>query len=208
MTSTHPNASSEILAYIESMPEFSKSICIKLRSIILSADKNITEDWKWGPNYFLDGMLCGFSGFKHHVKLTFYNGSAMKNSKGLFNHCVDNEFNRSIKYTDAGEVDAKAIREYIKDSIQVNRNGFKRIVTDKEIKVPVDLLDALSQNKKATSFFDALSYGYKKDFVEWVISAKRPETRQDRIAKTVLMCGENRKMNDKYKPAVKRNQQP
>jgi hypothetical protein len=204
MPATHPNAASEVLAYIESMPAFSKAVCLKLRSIILKADKNIVEDWKWGPNYSLQGMLCGFSGFRHHAKLTFYNGSAMKDSKKLFNHCVDNEFNRSIKYTDAAEVDEKAISEYVKDSIRVNKSGFKRVVLDKEVIAPADLQAALSVNKKANAFFDGLSYGYKKDFVEWVTSAKRDETRQDRISKTVRMCSENRKMNDKYKPAAKK----
>ena len=49
-------------------------------------------------------------GFRHHVKLTFYNGSGMKDPKKLFNHCVDNEFNLSIKYIDVHQVDENAIK--------------------------------------------------------------------------------------------------
>jgi hypothetical protein len=95
MSVTHPNAKREILDYIGAMPEFSRAICKKLRTLILKADKHIIEDWKWGPNYYYSGMLCGYGAFKNHVKFTFYNGSAMKDPKNLFNHCVDNEFNRS-----------------------------------------------------------------------------------------------------------------
>ena len=75
------NASTEVLNYIESLPEFAKTICHRLREIILKTDPGIIEDWKWGPNYNLNGMLCGFGGFQKHVKFTFYNGSAMKDPK-------------------------------------------------------------------------------------------------------------------------------
>ena len=199
MSRVHPKAADEVLKYIESVPDFSRAICKKLRAVILKTDKNIVEDWKWGPNYSYKGMLCGYGGFRNHVKFTFYNGSAMKDRKNLFNHCVDNEFNRSIKYLDVSEIDVKNITEYIKESIVVNENGFKRIVQDKTVIVPDDLEKALSKNKKAKSFFDELTYGYRKDFVEWVTSAKRVETRIDRISKTVIRCMEGRRMNDQYK---------
>ncbi|MBC7829998.1 MAG: YdeI/OmpD-associated family protein [Chitinophagaceae bacterium] len=195
----HPNATKEVLQYIDSMPDFSQAICKKLRNVILKTDKNIIEDWKWGPNYSYNGMLCGYGSFKHHVKFTFFNGSGMKDAKNLFNHCVDNEFSRSIKYTDVHEVDEKAITEYVKESIAVNKKGFKRIVQDKTVVVPEDLCKALAKHKQALNFFEALTYGYKKDFVEWVTTAKRNETRMDRIAKTVNMCTEGKKMNDQYK---------
>jgi hypothetical protein len=194
-----PNAKEEITAYIDSLEPFAKTICKKLRSIILKADPSITEDWKWGPHYASNGMVCGYGGFKQHVKFTFFNGAAMKDPKGLFNHCVDNEFSRSIKYTDIGQVDEKTLTEYIKESVAVNQQGFKREIKDKTVEVPADLQQALNKNKTAAKFFNDLSYGYKKDYVEWVTTAKREETRLDRIAKVVAMCKEGRKLNDKYK---------
>ena len=110
MSKVHPKAAQEISDYIEQMPDFSKAICNKLRSLILQSDTNIVEDWKWGPHYSCHGMICGYGGFRHHVKLTFYNGSGMKDPKKLFNHCVDNEFNLSIKYIDVHQVDENAIK--------------------------------------------------------------------------------------------------
>ena len=71
MSISHPNATKEVLDYIDSMPDFSKSICKKLRSIILKTDKNIVEDWKWGPNYSFNGMLCGFGAFKTSCEIYF-----------------------------------------------------------------------------------------------------------------------------------------
>jgi uncharacterized protein YdeI (YjbR/CyaY-like superfamily) len=199
MPSKQQDATREVLQYIDGLPEFAQVICKKLRRIILKADNNITEEWKWGPHYSLDGMVCGFGGFKQHVKLTFFNGSAMKDPRGLFNHCVDNEFSRSVKYTDVKEVDEKAILEYVKESIAVNKKGFKRVVKDKTVEVPAELQKALATNKKAAAFFEGLTYGYKKEFVELVTTAKREETRQERIAKIVTLCAAGKRLNDKYK---------
>jgi hypothetical protein len=199
MSKVHPNATQEVLKYIEEMPDFSKAICKKLRSIILKADKDLVEDWKWGPNYSLNGMVCGYGAFKEHVKFTFFNGAGMKNAEKVFNHCVDNEFSRSIKYTDIIVIDEKAVLALVKDSIAVNKKGFKREVKDKAVEVPADLQKALAKNKAALQFFEALTYGYKKDYVEWVTTAKREETRLDRIGKVVAQCAEGRRMNDKYK---------
>ena len=119
----HPNAKQEITAYIESLPPFGQAICKKLRSVILKADASLTEDWKWGPHYSSNGMVCGFSAFQKHAKLTFFNGAAMKDPKGLFNHCVDNEFSRSIKYSDVKEIDEKTLADYVRESVAVNQKG-------------------------------------------------------------------------------------
>ena len=199
MSTVHPNAEREISDYIGQMPGFAKAICNKLRTLILETDVNIVEDWKLGPHYSCHGMICGYGGFKHHVKFTFYNGSGMRDSQKLFNHCIDNEFNRPIKFTDVTELDEKAIKEYVKESIEVNRKGFKRLVAAKAVQIPDDLKTALEKNKMAMKFFEQLSFGYQKDFVEWVTSAKRNETRTDRICKVVVMCREKRRMNDHYR---------
>ena len=198
-TKVHPNAKAEVTAYIESLSPFAKAICKKLRTIITNADPSLTEDWKWGPHYSSNGMCCGFSAFQKHAKLTFFNGAAMKDPKGIFNHCVDNEFSRSIKYTDVSEIDEKTLSAYVRESVAANEKGFKREVKDKNVEVPDDLQQALDKFKTAATYFKGLSYGYKKEFVEHVTSAKREETRKDRIAKVVALAKEKKTLNDKYK---------
>ena len=44
--------------------------------------------------------------------------------------------------------------------------------------IPEDLAAALAHHKGATDYFDGLSKSAKKILLHWVISAKRPETRQ------------------------------
>jgi len=202
MSQPVPNASEEITAYINALPEFGRLICEELRAVILKAVPDVVEDWKWGPSYFADGIMCGYSGFQKHVKLTFFNGSAMSDSKGLFNHCVDNEFNRSIKFTDVAQIDEKLLIGYIRESAAINAKGFKRSVKARIIEVPQDLQAALNKDKKALAFFDQLTPGYRKDYVQWITSAKQMATRADRIAKTVRLCSAEERLNDKYKPRL------
>jgi hypothetical protein len=199
MATTKQDGAQRVAEYLDTLPEWSQAICNKLRGIILKTDPSIVEDWKWGPNYSSNGMVCGYGAFQKHVKITFFNGSAMKDSKGLFNHCVDNEFSRSIKFVDEKEINEKLLTEYIRESIVVNQKGFKREIKDKTVEVPADLQAALKKNKIAQAFFEGLSYGYKKDFVELVTTAKQEKTRLERIAKVVDHCAEGKKLNDKYK---------
>ena len=55
----------------------------------------------------------------------------------------------------------------------------------KIVRLPDDLKAVLSKNKKAGSFFDSLSFTNKKEYVEWIVTAKRPETRQERVTGTL-----------------------
>lgn len=88
----------------------------------------------------------------------------MKDVKGLFNHCTGNEFSRSIKIVDEKDIDKKQLTAYLRESVAVNKKGFKRMVTEKTVIVPDELSHALAEYKKALQFFEALSYGYKWDF--------------------------------------------
>jgi uncharacterized protein YdeI (YjbR/CyaY-like superfamily) len=53
------------------------------------------------------------------------------------------------------------------------------------VQVPNDLAAALADDASATAAFGALSFTHKREYVEWVEDAKRPQTRARRIAGTV-----------------------
>ncbi|HEX6427551.1 MAG TPA: YdeI/OmpD-associated family protein [Niastella sp.] len=55
----------------------------------------------------------------------------------------------------------------------------------KIVRLPDDLAKVLSKNKKASAFFESLSFTNKKEYVEWVVTAKRPETKLERITGTL-----------------------
>ena len=55
----------------------------------------------------------------------------------------------------------------------------------KTIRVPDDLAKALKKSRDATLYFDSLSFSNKREYVEWIITAKREETRNERVAGTI-----------------------
>jgi Bacteriocin-protection, YdeI or OmpD-Associated/Domain of unknown function (DUF1905) len=61
------------------------------------------------------------------------------------------------------------------------------------VDVPSDLTEALAPEAAAKEFFNGLSYSHQKAYVVWIEDAKKPETRADRVGKTVEMLTEGRK---------------
>ena len=55
----------------------------------------------------------------------------------------------------------------------------------KEVKLPDDLAAILKKNKKQADFFNALSFTNKKEYIEWIVTAKREETRTERLNGTI-----------------------
>jgi len=82
----------------------------------------------------------------------------------------------------------KGIREQIGktfgDEIQVT---VEPDLEERVIEIPKDLMKELKKDKEAKAFFDKLSYTHRKEYVNWVTEAKKAETRQSRIIKTIEM---------------------
>ena len=65
---------------------------------------------------------------------------------------------------------------------------------ERTVEVPEDFLTAMKANETAVTTFKSLSYTGKKEYVTWVTSAKREETRLDRINKSVALLSEGKKL--------------
>lgn len=82
----------------------------------------------------------------------------------------------------------KAMRAAIERSVgdrvrvTVEADTEPRVVT-----VPPDLQAALKRVPSLASAFEALSYTHQKEFVVWIEEARKPETRDRRIARTMEM---------------------
>jgi hypothetical protein len=55
----------------------------------------------------------------------------------------------------------------------------------KTVRLPDDFALALKKSKKAISQFDTLSFTNKKEYLEWIVTAKREETRGERVKGSV-----------------------
>jgi hypothetical protein len=199
VSTVRPDAAQHIDRYIAGTADFARPICSRLRKIIRAADPEIVEDWKWGPNYSKHGMICGYGAFKAHVTLTFFKGVAMKDPKQILEPCsADNAHNRSVKFRDVREIDEKTLTAYVREAAKLNVSGVIVESRRAQIGVPLDFKKALAASKKAKQYFDTLTPGYRRDYLQWIIGAKRPETRAARIKQAVRQCSEGKTLHYKY----------
>lgn len=68
----------------------------------------------------------------------------------------------------------------------------------KTIRLPDDLAIVLKKNKKEKEFFDSLSFSNRKEYVEWIVTAKREETRNQRVKDAI------ERLSKKWKNPVNR----
>jgi uncharacterized protein YdeI (YjbR/CyaY-like superfamily) len=60
--------------------------------------------------------------------------------------------------------------------------------------VPPEFSKALARNKKAKENFDKLAPTYRKHYIGWIVVAKRPETRERRIAESIALLEKGEKL--------------
>ena len=90
------------------------------------------------------------------------------------------------------------IRKEIREQIGMTFGDEVKITVEPDteprvIEIPAELKKAFKTEKEAKAFFDKLSYTHQKEYVTWIDEAKREETRQNRIAKTVEMLKEGKR---------------
>lgn len=174
------DAPGQIDTYIASLPAWSKAICERLREIILESDPKIIEDWKGGPNYYKNGMICGFAAFSRHVNFVFFKGVAMKDRKKLFEPDDGNVQTRRIRLTDIKQIDESIVLEYLMEAIDNNIKGVKIAVKDKAVEIPADVKKAF-RTEGVLKYFESCAYSHRKEWIRWIESAKKKETRVSRI---------------------------
>ena len=62
---------------------------------------------------------------------------------------------------------------------------------NKKVTLPDDVALALKKHKQEGSYFDTLAFSHKKEYLEWIITAKREETRKERIKGMIERLGKN-----------------
>jgi uncharacterized protein YdeI (YjbR/CyaY-like superfamily) len=104
------------------------------------------------------------------------------------------------------KINKDKIEELIKDGLMMAA-GLAAIETAKQngtwtaldaveqIIIPQDLQKTFAKNKKAWKNFKAFPRSVKKAILDWVSSAKKPETRLKRISETVSRAEQNQRAN-------------
>ena len=80
------------------------------------------------------------------------------------------------------------VKAEIRKKIKKDVGDLVRVILfpdNEPLEVPEEMLLCLRDEPKALKFFNSLSESERKFYIEWVYSAKREETKTDRMAKTI-----------------------
>jgi hypothetical protein len=98
-----------------------------MRSLILEADPEMIEEWKWSnPVWSHHGIVCTGEAYKNVVKLTFARGASIPDPSRLFNSSLEGNTRRAIDIHEGEKVDAGAFKALVKAAVAQNGTPAKK----------------------------------------------------------------------------------
>jgi len=118
-------------ARIEESGDWRGRVLSRLRTLIKQADPEVVEEVKWRkpsnpagvPVWSHDGIICTGETYKSHVRLTFANGAALKDPKGLFNASLEGNALRAIVIHEGDEIDEEAFKALFRSAVALNTSS-------------------------------------------------------------------------------------
>lgn len=186
-------------SYIAAREAFAQPILSWLRDRIHAACPEVVESIKWGmPAFTWRGRpLAHMAAFKGHATFGFWSRDKLATGKegeamGQFGRIAGLDDLPSA--TDM-EAQVKAQMALIESGDAVRRPPPK---PKPEADVPEALAEALACDEAASATFDGFPPSARREYCEWVAEAKRPETRDKRVAEAVAWMREGKRRNWKY----------
>jgi hypothetical protein len=97
-----------------------------MRELILDADPEVTEEWKWGnPVWSRHGVVCTGETYTKVVKLTFARGARIPDPSRLFNSSLEGNTRRAIDIREGEKVNAGAFKALVKAAVAHNGSPAK-----------------------------------------------------------------------------------
>lgn len=101
----------------------------EVRTLIMGADPDITEEIKWRkpsnpdgvPTFSLDGLICTLETYKDKIKLTFAKGASLPDPAKVFNASLTAGTRRAIDIKENDTVDDDAFVALVQSAVALNR---------------------------------------------------------------------------------------
>ena len=197
-------------AYIAKAAPFAQPVLTHLRALVHKACPQALEEIKWGRPFFVyrGTILCNISAFKQHCSFGFWGAEIGRvlRKDGVLQTGGMGSLGRTTNLKDLPQ--EKQLLGYICQAAALieSGQGENRIVAARRVvkapkpalEAPPEFAAALKKNKAAQAAYAAFSPSCKREYVEWIIDAKRPETRDRRIAQAVEWIAEGKQRNWKY----------
>jgi hypothetical protein len=121
------NPSQLITNYIAELGDWRGDTLARLRKLILEADPEIVEEWKWDtPVWSHKGNVVAVGAFKDHIKLNFFKGASLSDPHRLFNAGLEAKASRAIDLHAGDDIDEAAVTELVRAAVAHNLSGGKK----------------------------------------------------------------------------------
>src|SRR5215468_4495616 len=122
------NPSERIDQMIAGIADWRGKTFASLRKIILAADREIIEEWKWmgSPVWSRDGIVAVANAHKGKVKLTFDHGARLPDPDKLFNAGLEGNQRRAIDLFEGDKVDERALKNLVRAAVEYNQARRKK----------------------------------------------------------------------------------
>ena len=128
------SASQQIDAIISEHGDWKGKTLSQLRALIKKADPAVVEEVKWKkpsnpsgvPVWSHDGIVCVGGILKNTVRLTFPQGSKLKDPKKLFNANLKG-VTRAIDYYERDTTNEAALKALVLEQARLNRSKMRKV---------------------------------------------------------------------------------
>jgi len=112
--------SQQIDNLIATTPDWRGELYARLRKIILTAVPNITEGFKWGTGVWTKKTnILAIGIFNDKVKMNFFKGVKLKDTKGLINAGLDSKQHRAIDFSEESQIDEVELTALIQEAAEL-----------------------------------------------------------------------------------------
>lgn len=155
---------------------------------------------KWGaPAFTIDGrILLIMAAFKAHAAINFWRGAELVGGPKM--KAAMGQFGRLTKLSDLpsdAELDALIAEAVALARTAPAKRKPKRAQTSSDTPHP-DFAAALDANPTARAALESFPPSARRDYVEWIASAKQEPTRERRIATAIEWLSEGKRRNWRY----------
>jgi hypothetical protein len=122
------NPSERIDQLIAGLADWRGKTLARIRKIILGADREIIEEWKWmgSPVWSHDGIIAVGNAHKDKVKLTFSHGASLPDPDKLFNAGLKGNAWRAVDLFEGNKINERALRNFVRAAVDYNQIKLKR----------------------------------------------------------------------------------
>lgn len=187
-------------AYIAKQGDFARPILAHLRRVVHEGAPEVEETIKWSmPHFTYRGRLfAGMAAFKAHATFGLWQAGSVL-GETVAERDAMGQFGRLTSIDDLPpEEELKDIIRRAAAEAEKGPRPRPKKEPKPELETPRELETALDANPAARAAFDGFPPSARREYVDWVVDAKRPETRHKRIAQAVEWMSEGKRRNWKY----------